>query len=101
LIGTKSNRDGIGAKVTLTTNGGATFTRMVKSGSSYLSQSELPLTFGLGKPGSTKIARLQIVWPSGEKDSIADVKPNQFLTIREGKGIVSSARIPFAPAGKN
>src|SRR5580692_4734348 len=99
LIGTKSNRDGIGAKVTLTTNGGATFTRMVKSGSSYLSQSELPLTFGLGKPGSTKIARLQIVWPSGEKDSIAEVKPNQFLTIQEGKGIVSSHLLPFASAG--
>jgi enediyne biosynthesis protein E4 len=101
LIGTKSNRDGIGAKVTLTANGGATLTRMVKSGSSYLSQSELPLTFGLGKPGSTKTAHLQITWPSGQKDLIADVKPNQFLTIREGKGIVSSARIPFASAGKD
>jgi hypothetical protein len=101
LIGTKSNRDGIGAKVTLTTSGGATLTRMVKSGSSYLSQSELPLTFGLGKPGSTKITHLQVVWASGRKDSIADVKPNQFLTIQEGKGIVSSARMPFASAGKD
>jgi hypothetical protein len=101
LIGTKSNRDAIGARVTLTTNNGATLTRMVKSGSSYLSQSELSLTFGLGKPGSTKIARLQIVWPSGQKDSIADVKPNQFLTIQEGKGIVSSARIPFVSDGKD
>src|SRR5271170_5057830 len=96
LIGTKSNRDGIGAKVTLTTGTGAAMTRMVKGGSSYLSQSELPLTFGLGKPGSAKSSRLQIVWPSGHKDSIADVKPNQFITIQEGKGIVSAAPIQFA-----
>jgi hypothetical protein len=101
LIGTKSNRDGIGARVTLTTSSGATLTRMVKSGSSYLSQSELALTFGLGKPGSTKTTRLQIVWPSGQKDSIAEVKPNQFLTIQEGKGIVSSHSLPFASAGKD
>ena len=69
LIGTKSNRDAIGAKVTLTTSTGS-LARMVKGGSSYLSQSELPLTFGLGKPGSNKIVRMQIVWPSGRKDSI-------------------------------
>jgi hypothetical protein len=97
LVGTKSNRDGIGAKVTLTASSGAAMTRMVKGGSSYLSQSELPLTFGLGKPGSVKSFRLQIVWPSGHKDSIADVKPNQFLTIQEGKGVVAAAPIRFAP----
>ncbi len=96
LIGTKSNRDAIGAKVTLTTSIGAAMTRMVKGGSSYLSQSELPLTFGLGKPGSTKIARMQIVWPSGRKDTLADLKPNQFVTIQEGKGIVAAAPIQFA-----
>jgi hypothetical protein len=95
LIGTQSNRDGIGAKVTLT-NGGATMTRMVKSGSSYLSQSELPLTFGLGKPGTAKSLRLQIVWPNGHKESIGDVNPNEFVTIQEGKGIVSAAPIRFA-----
>jgi enediyne biosynthesis protein E4 len=96
LIGTKSNRDAIGAKVTLSTSGGATLSRMVKGGSSYLSQSELPLTFGLGKPGAAKSLRLQIAWPSGHKDSIADVKPNQFVTIQEGKGIISATPIPFA-----
>jgi hypothetical protein len=100
LIGTKSNRDGIGAKVTLTTNSGAILTRMVKGGSSYLSQSELPLTFGLGRPGSVTLARLQIVWPSGRKDSIAGVKPNQFLTIQEGQGIISAAPINFAPVSR-
>jgi enediyne biosynthesis protein E4 len=96
LIGTKSNRDAIGAKVTLTTSGGA-LTRMVKGGSSYLSQSELALTFGLGKPGSTNLVRMQIAWPSGRKDSIAEIKPNQFVTIKEGKGILSAAPIPFPP----
>jgi hypothetical protein len=96
LIGTKSNRDAIGAKVTLTTSSGA-LARMVKGGSSYLSQSELPLTFGLGKPGSTRIVRMQIVWPSGRKDSIADIKPNHFVTIQEGKGIVSAAPLRLAP----
>jgi enediyne biosynthesis protein E4 len=90
LVGTKSNRDAIGAKVTLTTGGGVKMSRMVKGGSSYLSQSELPLTFGLGKPGSAKNLHLQIVWPSGHEESISGVQVNQFLTIQEGKGIVSA-----------
>jgi enediyne biosynthesis protein E4 len=96
LIGARSNRDAIGAKVTLTSSTAAPLTRMVKGGSSYLSQSELPLTFGLGHPGSAKILRLQIVWPSGAKDSIADLQPNQFLTIQEGKGIIASKPINFS-----
>jgi len=96
LIGTKSNRDAIGAKVIATTSSGATLSRMVKDGSSYLSQSELPLTFGLGKPGGTKSIRLQILWPSGHNDSIADIKPNHSLTIQEGKGIVVAAPIKVA-----
>jgi hypothetical protein len=96
LVGTKSNRDGSGAKVTVTTNSGAKLTRMVKAGSSYLSQNELPLTFGLGKPGTAKSLLVQIVWPSGRKDSVSDVKPNQFLTIQEGEGIVSAIPINFA-----
>jgi hypothetical protein len=74
---------------------------MVKGGSSYLSQSELPLTFGLGKPGSVKSVRLQIVWPSGQKESIPSTKPNQFVTIREGKGSVSATPINFAPPNKD
>jgi hypothetical protein len=96
LAGTKSNRDAIGAKVTLTTGAGATLSRMVKGGSSYLSQSELPLTFGLGKPGIAKSLHLQIVWPSGRKESIPDLKPNQFVTIQEGKGIVAAEALPLA-----
>ncbi len=96
LIGTKSNRDAIGAKVTMTANPGATEMRVVKGGSSYLSQSELTLTFGLGKAGSVKSTRLQIIWPSGQKETLADVKPNQIVTVKEGKGIISFAPINFA-----
>ena len=95
-IGTRSNRDGIGAKLTLTTNKGARLFAMVKSGSSYLSQSELPVTFGLGKPEEGKTANLEIIWPSGQKDSIPNIKPNQFITIKEGKGILSAKPIALA-----
>jgi hypothetical protein len=99
LVGTRSNRDGIGAKVTLTSSKGVRQFAMVKSGSSYLSQSELPLTFGLGKPEAGMTVKLDIVWPSGHRDSIADIKPDQFLTVQEGKGIVSSEPIQFSRAG--
>jgi len=101
LVGTRSNHDGIGAKVTLTSKGVRQFD-MVKSGSSYLSQSELPLTFGLGKPEPGTTVRLEIVWPSGHRDSISDIKPDQFLTVEEEKGIVAAQPIVFSaskPAG--
>jgi len=69
---------------------------MVKTGSSYLSQSELPLTFGLGKPEEGKTVSLEIAWPSGEKDSIPNIKANQFVTIQEGKGLVEARPIEFS-----
>ena len=97
-IGTRSNRDGIGAKVTLKTNKGNPQMQMVKSGSSYLSQSEMPLTFGLGKPEEGKTLTLQIVWPSGKTDSMAGINPNQFVTVQEGKGIISAQPIVFTRA---
>ena len=99
-VGTRSNRDGIGAKITLKTSTGQHLFAMVKSGSSYLSQSELPLTFGLGKPDPNKLVSIEILWPSGHKDTITDVKPNQFLTVQEGKGITASQPIVFAPPTK-
>jgi hypothetical protein len=94
-VGTKSNRDGIGAKVTVITKKGERLSRMVKTGSSYLSQSELPLTFGLGKPENGNSVRLEIVWPSGHKDSVADLKPNQYVTVQEGKGVLSTTPLQF------
>ena len=95
-IGTKSNRDGIGAKITLRTNKGVRQFAMVHSGSSYLSQSELPVTFGLGKPEGDKTVSLEIVWPSGKKDLVPDLKPNQFITVQEGKGVISAKPIVFS-----
>ena len=94
-VGTRSNRDGIGAKVTLKTSKGVRLFQMVKTGSSYLSQSELPLTFGLGKPEEGKTVNLEIVWPSGRKDSISNVKANQFITVQEGKGLIAARAIEF------
>lgn len=95
-IGTHSNRDAIGAKVTMTTSDGRRLMQMVHGGSSYLSQSEFPLTFGLGHPGSNPTVGLQIAWPRGKKESFNSVKANQALTIEEGKGIVSTQPISFS-----
>jgi hypothetical protein len=97
-IGTRSNRDGIGAKVTATTSTGLRLMEMVKTGSSYLSQSELPLTFGLGMPSKGKTVRLQIVWPSGHKATIQNIEPNLFITVEEGKGIVQNEPLKFSRA---
>lgn len=94
-VGTRANRDGIGAKVTLTTSKGKLF-KMVKTGSSYCSQSELPLVFGLGAPEEGRTLSLEIVWPGGQKDTINGLKANQSITVQQGKGVVSSAPIVFA-----
>ena len=95
-VGTRSNRDGIGARVILKTNDGERLLGMVKTGSSYLSQSELPLTFGLGKPDKVRTISLEVMWPSGRKDAISDVKPNQFITVQEGKGVIAAQSIVFS-----
>ncbi len=102
MVGTRSNRDAIGARVTLTTSAGQRMSAMVKSGSSYLSQSELPLTFGLGRPDPGKRIGLDIRWPGGRKETLADIKPDQFIVIREGSGIVAAEPIQFTagPAKK-
>ncbi len=97
-VGTRSNRDAIGAKFTVKLPGNPHITQMVKSGSSYLSQSELPLTFGLGKPQEGKLVNVEIVWPGGRKESLTAIKPNQFLTVQEGKGIISAVPIVWSPA---
>jgi hypothetical protein len=70
LTGVKSNRDAVGAVARVTTPDG-TQSRMVKTGSSYLSQSELTLTFGLGKRDSAQ--RIEIEWPSGQKQEFQSV----------------------------
>jgi hypothetical protein len=87
LIGTKSNRDGIGTTVKLTA-GGETQTQMLRSGSSYLSASELVLTFGLAQ--REKADSIEIRWPSGQVDRISNAPAGQTVTITEGKAITSS-----------
>ncbi len=84
LIGTKSNRDGIGARVTVVA-GDLKQLDEVHSGDSYLSQSDMRLPFGLEK--RTKIDLIEVHWPSGVVDKIANVNANKILTIKEGLGL--------------
>ena len=84
LIGTKSNRDAIGAQVRVF-YGDQTGLRMVKSGSSYLSQSELALTFGLGK--RDKVDRAVLTWPSGRVEEYKNLAAGRLWECTEGKGI--------------
>ena len=86
LVGTKSNRDGIGATVQIF-HAGLTQSRMVKSGSSYLSQSELPVTFGLEK--RDQIDRVVIQWPSGRTEEYKNLAAGRAYECVEGKGIAA------------
>lgn len=87
LVGTRSNRDGIGAVVRVTSANGKQW-QMLRSGSSYLSQSELVLTFGLGNSGTSE--SVEIAWPSGRTDALSNVAAGQTITVEEGKGITST-----------
>ncbi|MEO5742938.1 MAG: CRTAC1 family protein [Vicinamibacterales bacterium] len=89
LRGTASNRDGIGARVTVRMADGSRRWQMVKTGSSYLSQSELPITFGLGR--AQAVHSIEVAWPSGRVDRLAGEKAGQRVTIQEGGGIVARA----------
>jgi hypothetical protein len=86
LVGTKSNRDAIGALVKVYC-GGAVQSRLVKGGSSYLSQSELPLTFGLGK--RDKIDHVVIQWPSGKTEDYKNLAAGRGYECLESKGITT------------
>jgi hypothetical protein len=93
-VGTISNRNAIGAKITVTLAGEAKLSGMVRTGSSYASQSELPVIFGLGK--AEKAQTIEITWPNGNKQTLTDVAANQEIVIEEGKGIVSANAIVFS-----
>ena len=80
--GVASNRDGIGAVVKVTSASGQQW-QMVRSGSSYASQSDLTLTFGLGADAAP--VTIDVEWPSGARDQIAGVTPRQILTVEEGR----------------
>jgi hypothetical protein len=80
LVGVKSNRSAIGARVRLTA-GGLTQIGEVRSGGSYLSQSDLRLHFGLGN--ARRIDRVEIQWPSGVRQVVKDIAVNRVISIRE------------------
>jgi hypothetical protein len=91
LIGIKSNRDGLDAKVQVTA-GGETQTQMMRSGSSYLSASELVLTFGLAQHQNADV--VEVLWPGGRTDRLTHVAVGRTIVVTEGKGITSSQ--PYA-----
>jgi hypothetical protein len=87
LVGTKSNRDGIGAVVRVTA-GNDTQSETLRSGSSYLSASELILTFGLA--GHTQADTVEVRWPSGEVDHLKNVAADQIVTVKENQGAIAT-----------
>jgi hypothetical protein len=86
-IGTRSNRSAIGTRVKVTVAGREQIDEIM-SGSSYYSQNDLRLHFGLGT--TQQADRLEVFWPSGLKESLPDVKANQIVVIQETKGIVKT-----------
>jgi enediyne biosynthesis protein E4 len=99
-VGTKSNRSGIGARLTCITHPpGETKPHQqideVRSGGSYISQNDLRIHFGLGK--AEKVDVLEIRWPSGQIDTLKDVKANQLIYVKEGAGILRTMQFPAIP----
>jgi enediyne biosynthesis protein E4 len=86
-LGTRSNRSAIGARARVVSG---THSQMdeVMSGSSYYSQNDLRLHFGLGR--ATKADRVEISWPSGAKESFQDLAANHLYVVQESKGIAAS-----------
>ncbi|PYT52313.1 MAG: RNA-binding protein, partial [Acidobacteria bacterium] len=89
LVGTKSNRDAIGALVTVN-SGGHQQVQEVRSGGSYISQRDFRLHFGLGK--STEAESVEVRWPSGVRQVFHDVDANKFYQIQEGSGQMTLQR---------
>ena len=85
LIGTKSNRDGTGSVLKLSSEG-VVHVEQAKGGTSYMSSSDPRLHFGLGR--RTKIESLTITWPSGQVDKLTDVPIDKIIAVKEGVGIV-------------
>jgi enediyne biosynthesis protein E4 len=88
-VGTRSNRSAIGTRVKMT-SGGHSQIDEVMSGSSYYSQNDLRLHFGIGR--ATKADAVELSWPSGAKETVRDLPANHRVVVQEGKGVVSSLR---------
>ncbi|MDP9159849.1 MAG: CRTAC1 family protein [Acidobacteriota bacterium] len=98
-IGTKSNRSGIGARlkcVTRPTGESKPHQQIdeVRSGGSYISQNDLRIHFGIGN--ADKVELLEVHWPSGQVDTLKDLKPNQLIFVKEGAGIVRNMQFDSA-----
>jgi enediyne biosynthesis protein E4 len=89
LLGTASNRDAIGARVTVRA-GQRTITEAVGSGGSYLSHSDRRIHIGVGE--TPRIDTLEVTWPSGTKERLGPIDVDSFITIKEGSGVVSRDR---------
>ena len=96
LVGTKSNRDGVGASLKLTSEG-LMQVEQAKGGMSYMSASDPRIHFGLGK--HRKITSLEITWPSGQIDRLTNVPINQIIAVKEGTGIIPR-QFPKIPSAK-
>jgi len=97
LIGTKSNRAAIGARVTIRSSGVRQFSE-VRGGSSYLSQNDLRLHFGLGT--ASKIDFVEIRWPGGATETLQNIPADAIYTIVEGSGIRQTRPLPAPIGGK-
>lgn len=86
-VGTKTNRSGIGARITCIT-GTLKQIEEVRSGGSYISQNDLRVHFGLGS--AEKVDVLEIRWPSGHLDVLKDLPVNRIITVKEGVGVLPS-----------
>ena len=85
LVGTKSNRSGIGAKIKVTTEDG-TQTDEARASNSYYSHNDSRLNFGIGK--ASKVKSIEITWTSGVIDKLNDIGANQIITVKEGVGLL-------------
>jgi hypothetical protein len=84
VTGSKSNRSGLGASVRVTSASGVQ-TQVVRSGSSYASQSELTLTFGLGR--DTSVSSVDVKWPSGKVQTFTALAVNRMVAVHEERGL--------------
>ena len=103
MICSPSNRSGIGARIRcVTTVAGESKPHSqideVRSGGSYISQNDLRIHFGIGK--ADKIDLLEIRWPSGQIDTLKDIKANQLIYVKEGEGISRTVQFSAVNAKK-
>jgi hypothetical protein len=95
LVGTRSNRNAVGARLRLTA-GGTTQLREIKAGSSYLAQNDPRAHFGLDR--ATRIDRLEVRWPSGSRETIEALAADQIITLTEGQGVTARSAFSRRPS---